>query len=165
MTTKNNRSLGSVLCQYDYAGLCFPESPSLMVLVSIDHKRSLWELRRWTDVVATALFGLPWSWLEVVSSQHALSMLSILYDQLLFRSASPAYQQVHQAHQQMQRHQFLSEVPLQKLVLPDFPFVPVYSNLSISSRDLEPQLWLLFDLPTLSFDLYTSSFSNNRMTS
>lgn len=165
MTTKNNCSLGLVLCQYGYAGLCFPESPSLMVLVCTDHKRSLWELRRWTDVVATALFGLPWSWLEVVSSQHVLSVLSMLYDQLLFPSASPAYQQVHQAHQQMQRHQFLSEVPLQKLVQTDLPYVPVYSNLSISSRDLDPQLWLLFDLPTLSFDLYFSSFSNNRMTS
>ena len=91
-------------------------------------------------MVATALFGLPWTWLEMVSSQHVLSVLSMLYDQLLFPSASPAYQQVHQAHQQMQRHQFLSKVPLQKPVLPDFPFVPVYSNLSISSRDLEPQL-------------------------
>ena len=71
--------------------------------------------------------GHEWRW----SSQQVLSTLSLLCDGRFFPSASSAHPQGHQAHHQTQ-----------KLVPPDFPFVPADSNLSTSSRDLESQLWL-----------------------
>ena len=66
--------------------------------------------------------------------------------------ASPAHPRGHQAHRQTQRHGS-SPSSSPEAAPPDFPFVPVDSNLSTTSRDLESQLWLFFDLPTLPFDL------------